>query len=478
MDEFDEFSEHREKRVPGQQLGEWVRDNRIVILYGLMLIAVMFCRGLWGLDEQRTSDLTQVLVERGKWLPPASMATFPGGPPILFIWLAKLSSMLAGFLGSGNAPEHPAWPLRIPLVIGSILFLHHFRRWATRFLQADVAGIATLILCATPLWFWQSQAIQADLLFSAALAWSWLCWLAGYMLLRRQAEGSEDEHQSWFRWSHAWLGLAFLFRGPQALLLSALLLFLFLAWQKDLKAGQATMMNWGSAILLALVFAGYASGLVGLPDIRNGLHRCLQVQPIWIYAEHLARDSFPWLLLLPALAVFLRGSGALKAPTARFLAIAFLVPFLFSIWGDGKRGADPLAAYPFLALLLAGLLQPVYVEGVSAARIRRIGAILAAALWLAFLAGFVVGVFRLGGPDIQSVAAPMLGPLRLATLVLAMGALSVSVRCAAGEGEFLVRETAATVCVAFFIIGTWGFHGLDPQIRNQNHARAALEAAK
>ncbi len=227
------------------------------------------------------------------------------------------------------------------------------------------------------------------------------------------------------------------------------------------------MMNLGFVILLLLVISSFIFGLVAVPNFHSLMQGFSQVQPIWIYAEYLVRDLFPWVLLLPALIVFLRGSGAHKAPIVRFLVIAFLVPFSISIWGDGTRGTDPLVAYPFLALLLAGLLQPVHVEGVSAARIRRIGAILAAALWLASLAFFAVSMIRLGGSELQCLVTPMLGSLRLSTLVLAMGALSVSVRCALGEGEFLVRETAATVYVVLFIIGTWGFHGLDAKMRNR-----------
>jgi hypothetical protein len=471
MDEFDEFSEHRDTRMPGQRLGEWVREHRIVILYGVLLTAVMFSRGLWGLDERRIAEQTRGLLASGKWFPYESGITSQDGASVLYLWLTKVSAWLAGLMGGAPAPDFQVWPFRLPSVIGSIMFLHCYRRWASRFLQSDVASIAMMILCATPLWFWQSQAIQVDLLYSAMLGWSWLCWLAGYRLLRRQADGSENEHRRWFRWSYSWLGLACLVRGPQALLLTGLLLFIFLIWQEDLKAVKETFMNWGLLVLMALLIAGYVSGLVpGLHPLLLGFSR---VQPIWIWAEYLGRDLFPWLLLLPALLVFLRGSGAHKAPIARFLLLAFLVPFSTCLWGDGIRGTDPLAAYPFLALLLAGLLQPVYVEGVSLARIRRIGSIMAAALWLAAFSFFTVSVLRLGWGELQGVVTPMLGAMRLATLVLVLGALSVSVRCASGEGEFLVRETTATVCVVFFILGTWGFRSLDSRKRNESLAKAS-----
>jgi len=470
MDEFDEFSEHRETRLPGQRVGEWVRNNRIVILYGALLIAVMSSRGLWGHEELRMADLTKDLLARGTWLPSMPGASLHDGPAVLYLWLTKLSGMLAGFMGAGTAPELPAWPMRIPSAFGSIFFLFHFRRWASRFLQSDVAGLAMLILCATPLWFWRSQTIQVDLLFSAMLGWSWLCWLAGYLLLKRQVEGAEGEYKNWFRSSSVWLAFALLLKGPQAVLVSVLVLLLFLAWQKDLRSLKETAMNLGFAVLIVAGLSGFLFGLVEVPVFHLLPLGLSLIKPIWIYIEYLIRDMFPWVLLLPALLVFLRGSGAHKAPTARFFIVAFMVPFMCSIWGGGTHGTDPLVAYPFLALLMAGLLQPVYVEGVSQARIRRIGAVLAAALWLASIAFFGASVIRLGGPGIQGFVTPMLMPMRLATLVLALGAISVSVRCFMGEGEFLVRETTATVCVVFFIIGVWGFRGLDSRMQSRDPA--------
>ncbi len=461
MDEFDEFSEHRVPQLPGQRFGVWVRENRVLILYGLLLAAVMFCRALWGADELGWAELA-----RGPWKP-------ANGIPVLFQWMLKASSIAADALvgGAGSTSGPAAWTLRLPLVVGSIAFLFAFRRWAARFLQPDVAGLGTLILCATPLWFWQSQFIQVDVVFSSVLGWSWLCWLAGYLLLRGRAEGVEHEHRRWFRWSYAWLGLAFLLRGPLPILMSILLFAVFLAWQRDLKALKSSLLGWGlGVVLLGAALTYFRAFWMGGGTLATGTadEPLLQLQPLWMIGLYLLRDIFPWVILLPALVVFLRGSGAHKAPLVRFLMIAFLIPLLFSLAGSAGRGLDPLVAYPFLALLLGGMLQPIYVEGVSEARIRRIGGLLAAGLWLPALAFIAVSGFRLGGLEVQSHLAPILWPLRASALVLLLGALSVSAKCAIGEGEFLVRETAATLCVVYLILGTWGFHRWDVEMRNRN----------
>ncbi len=474
MDEFDEFSEHREPVLPGQRLGAWVREHRIVILYGLLLIAVMFARDLWAPDEPDFAQCVREMRERGSWLLPYLNGQPYSEKPILFYWMMKASAVVGDALTGGAGFTHgvAAWALRIPSVAGSIAFLWAFRNWAKRFLQPDVANLATQILCATPIWFWQSQFIQIDLVFGAMLAWAWLCWLGGYLLLRGSAAGTKNEHWQQFRSSYIWLGLAFLAKGPLAVVLSVLLLAAFLISQKDLKALKESSTLKGVGIVMLVVIPWYALAcwkgghdyayeLIVFQNFKRATHAWDHIQPWWRYGEYMLSDFFPWVLLLPALALFMRGSSAHKAPIVRFLILAFVVPLLFLSWSQSKQGKYLLMVYPFLALLLAGMLQPIYVEGVSASRIRRLGGILAAGLWLPALALLAVSFFHAGGAKIQAQVMPVLGPLRLGGIVLALGALSVTVRSLLCEGEFLVRETAASLFALFLIGGTWGFHRLD-----------------
>lgn len=486
MDEIDEFSEHREARMPGQRLGEWVRENRIIILYGLMLLAVLFARDLWAPDEPDFAQCVREMRERGSWLLPYLNGLPYSEKPILFYWMMKFSAVTGDLFTGGVGFTHgvAAWALRIPSAVGSLAFLFAFRKWAKRFLQSDVADLATLILCATPLWFWQSQFIQIDLVLSAMLAWSWLCWLAGYLLLRGHAEGSKDEHLGWFRASYIWLGLAVLAKGPLAMVLSVLLLLAFLAWQKDLKALKEISLAKGIGIGMLVVLpwfafatwkggSDYAYELLILPNLERATQAWDHIQPWWKYGKYLLGDFYPWVLLLPSLAFFLRGSRAHRAPIVRFLLLAFLVPLLFLSWSLSKQGKYLLMVYPFLSLLLAGMLQPIRVEGVSASRIRRIGGILAIGLWLPALALTAIGFFHAGGTSLQGQVAPFLGPLRFCAGVLLLGAISVTTRSLLGQGEFLVRETAATICALFLLGGTWGFHRLDPV---KNYRRWTAEA--
>lgn len=472
--------------MPGQHFGAWVREHRIVILYGLMLVAVLFARDLWAPDEPDFAQCVREMRERGSWLLPYLNGHPYSEKPILFYWLMKLSAVMGDGLtgGAGFTRGIAAWALRVPSVAGSIAFLFAFRAWAKRFLQRDVADLAALILCATPLWFWQSQFIQIDLVFSAMLAWAWLSWLGAYLLLRGHAGGSQEEHRGWFSAFYFWLGLAVLAKGPLAIVLSAPLLMAFLLWQKDLKALKEISLPKGIGILVLVVLPWYALAvwkggqhyayeLIVLQNFKRATQAWDHIQPWWKYGEYLLGDFYPWVLLLPALAFFLRGSGAHRSPIVRFLLLAFLAPLLFLSWSMSKQGKYLLVVYPFLALLLAGMLQPIHVEGVSVSRIRRLGGLLAAGLWIPALALAALAFFHAGGPRLQDQIAPLLGPLRLCAGVLLLGAISITTRSLLGQGEFLVREAAATLCALFLVGGTWGFHRLDPL---KNFRRWSAEA--
>jgi 4-amino-4-deoxy-L-arabinose transferase-like glycosyltransferase len=336
-----------------------------------------------------------------------------------------------------------------------------------RFLEPDTAEPAALILATTPLWFWQSQFIQIDLLFSALLAWSWLCWLGGYLLLKRQADGASDEPRRWFLKAYVWLALAFLAKGPLAPVLSVLLLVVFLTWQRDLKVLRRTHIIAGLGITLLIVAPWYvAAALKGGPHyvyelvILQNFERATKawdhIQPWWKYGEYLLGDFFPWVLLLPALTLHLRRERRLGDPAIRFLLLAFLVPFVFLSAVQSKQGKYLLMGYPFLALLLADLFRSM-----SSARARRMGGLLVGGL--AVLAAAVSAlVLGAGGPKLQIQTAPFLGPLRLMALGLVGGTVYGVVQAARGHATRLIPAVALSLSWLYLVGGTWGFRLLDP----------------
>jgi 4-amino-4-deoxy-L-arabinose transferase-like glycosyltransferase len=457
-----------------------------VLLFALLLLAVLPMRDLWAPDEPDFAQCVKEMRHMGSWLLPYLNGQPYSEKPILYYWVMKGSALLFDHLtgGLGFTEGVAAWALRLPSVVASVAFLAAFHGWARRFLDGVSAALAAMILATTPLWFWQSQFIQIDLLFAALLAWSWCCWLAGYLLLRgHAAPRAAEEHRRWFLKAYLWLALAFLAKGPLAPVLSLLLVGAFLLWQRDLKALPRTGIVAGLLITLALVAPWYvAAGLKGgahyayeliiFQNFQRATHAWDHIQPWWQYGQYLLGDFFPWVLLLPALALHLRRSGAFRDPLQRFLVLAFAVPFLFLSAVQSKQGKYLLMSYPFLALLMGGFWRSLAGEGASR-RVRRMGSLLAGGLAVpaAALAAVALGA---GGPKLQAQVAPYLGPVRLMAALMGAGTLAVILLAARAEARRLVPATALSLGALFLVGGTWGFHRLDPA-KNYRRWTAAVQ---
>lgn len=453
------------------RLTGWARAHAPELLFAVLLLAVLPMRDLWAPDEPDFAQCVKEMRLRGDWLLPYLNGVPYSEKPILYYWVMKVSALVTDALtgGLGFTQGVAAWALRLPSVIAAVAFLSAFRRWAVRFLEPGLAGPAALVLATTPLWFWQSQFIQIDLLFAALLAWSWLCWLGGYLLLRGPArEGAADESRRWFLKAYFWLALAFLAKGPLAPVLSMLVLAAFLVWQRDLSALRRAGIVAGLALTLVLVApwyvaaglkggARYAYELIVFQNFQRATHAWDHIHPWWKYAEYILGDFFPWVLLLPALALHLRREARLADPARRFLLLAFLVPFAFLSAVQSKQGKYLLMSYPFLALLMGDLAQRL--EG---ARARRIGFLLAAGLALPALALAALALGA-GGAKVRIQVSPFLGPIRLMALLMMLGVAALAIQAWRNQARRFVPAAALAMALVYLVGGTWGFRRLDSQ---------------
>ncbi|GLH66773.1 hypothetical protein GETHED_11370 [Geothrix edaphica] len=453
------------------RLASWLRAHAPELLFALLLVAVLPVRDLWAPDEPDFAQCVKEMRLRGDWLLPYLNGVPYSEKPILYYWVMKASSVLFDTLtgGLGFTQGVAAWALRLPSVIAAVAFLSAFRRWAVRFLAPGTAEPAALILATTPLWFWQGQFIQIDMLFAALLAWSWLAWLGGYLLLREHGpELAPGEHRRWFLKAYFWLALAFLAKGPLAPVLSVLVLVAFLVWQRDLAVLRRAGIVAGLCLTLLLVAPWYvAAGLKGgahyayeliiFQNFERATKAWDHIQPWWRYFEYSLGDFFPWVLLVPALALHLRRERRLDEAAPRFLLAAFVVPFAFLSAVQSKQGKYLLMSYPFLALLLGDLFRRM--EG---DRVRRLGLLLAAGLALPALALTALALGA-GGVKLQSQVIPFLGPTRLMALVLVGSTFLMAVLAWRKRAGGLVRAAALGLGLLYLVGGTWGFRLLDSQ---------------
>jgi 4-amino-4-deoxy-L-arabinose transferase-like glycosyltransferase len=281
------------------------------------------------------------------------------------------------------------------------------------------------------------------------------------------------EENRWFLGAYGSLALAFLAKGPLALVLSVGVIGTFLLWQRDLKALLRSNLGLGSLLMLIILAPWYvAAGIQGGAAyayqmlVHQNLERALKawdhIQPWWSYVLYLLHDFFPWSLLLPAMFWAVLQKRLHRSVATRFCMVAFLVPFLLLSCSQSKQSKYILMVYPFLAVLLGGMMQPLACGSAPKSRIRRLGSLLALGIWVPALAFTLVFVFHGLGAKVQSQVAPYVGPGRLCAGLLVLAALSLTIRSLRAEGTYLVREAAVGLALLFLVLGTWGFRKLDP----------------
>ncbi|MDR2697033.1 MAG: glycosyltransferase family 39 protein, partial [Holophagales bacterium] len=286
---------------------QWLCKNRVPVVFLLILLLIMPMRSLWAPDEPNFAQCVREMREGGHWLLPY----FNGEPynqkPILFYWLMKGSAIVCDKVtgGTGFINGISAWALRLPSVLAAGIFVWAFQKWAARFASKNAAELSALVLVTTPIWIWQAQFIQIDMLFAALITWSWLAWLSGYLILRGEVlADTPNESRNYFFNAYIALGLAFLAKGPLALILSVALLTSFIIWQKDWKILAQMRTGWGISILLIIILpwyiaaginggAGYAYNMIIHQNLNRALNAWDHIQPWWRYALYIAGDLFP-----------------------------------------------------------------------------------------------------------------------------------------------------------------------------------------
>ncbi|MDR2561821.1 MAG: glycosyltransferase family 39 protein [Holophagales bacterium] len=453
---------------------QWLRENRVPLLFLLIMLLAAPMRGLWAPDEPNFAQCVREMREGGEWLLPY----FNGRPynekPILFYWAMKCSAILCDKLtgGLGFVNGISAWALRLPSVFAAGVFVFAMRRWAARFADRAYSEICAIVLAATAIWIWQAQFIQIDMLFSVLVAWSWLAWLGGYLLLRGEAAPKHpNEARTWFFMSYASLGLAFLAKGPLAIVLSVPVIAAFILWQRDWKAIRQMSPLWGALILLVVISpwyiaaavkggADYAYNLLIYQNFGRALNAWAHVQPWWRYARYIAGDLMPWTLLLPFLAVFLfKGRKQLNS-ASRFVTLAMVVPVLVLSCSQSKQGKYVLMIYPFIAMAMGQMLHR-FANEIAPKVARWINALYATLFGLIGLAALVV-VFA-GGRVTQMLIPGYRGPVAAISLILLLGAGLFAIGATKRTTRNLVRNMGITVGLLFLVGGTWGFRVLDLQ---------------
>lgn len=468
------------KTIPGEKFGQWLRTYRWPIFFSILYLTLIPIRDFWSPDEPDFAQAVREMIERKEWVFPYFNGLIYTEKPILFYWLMKISNGLVSILGgTSNDINHLIpWALRLPSVLSSILFFFFLKQWVHRFLSDTLSHRAVMILGVLPLWFWQAQYIQIDMLFAVFLASSWMYWIGGYLLENGLAPYREDnEAPCFYRRSIVLLGLATLTKGPLALVMTIVILVAFLVIQRKsyrLKEFHfLSLLGLFSLIVLpwyaiAIYRAGWSYGyyLIIYQNIERALRAWDHIQPWWKYFEYALGDLFPWsLLLIPSLISVYKNKEN-RSPLMIFISLCILIPFVLLSLSESKQGKYLLMSFPFVSIIVGGFLN----ETVSSTRKLIKGLtyftlmITPLVLCLTFLILFL-GIHQLIPiPHLTSIFyEPASRKLLHALLsVASLGTIAVAYRLLSKDLITATKELCVTLALVFGVAGHLGFPIMEP----------------
>lgn len=390
-----------------------IRRDLLLLAAGsaVLLLVSLGARDLWQPNEPTYGQAVAEMDRRGAWLvPTVNGATFAEKPPLYF-WAALAASRLLGGVDETA--------LRLPVAlagVGGVLLLYLL---VLPYAGRGRARIAAALLATTEAWWWNSRAVQMDLLVAVST-------LAALLAVLRAVDGGRPAWRGWALGGLA-AGLGFLAKGPVAWACPALVLAAYLAATRRLRAALGPAPIAGAAIAVAVPLPWAAALLAdGRTDfLREVLLRQSATRyvrgfdhpgPWWYYLYYYWIDFAPWSWFAP-LAARLRGrdEGERRLDLLAWLWLACVLVF-FSL-SASKRSAYMLPAAPAVAILASGLA-----DRLLAGRLDRKGALPAMAVH-GLAAALAIGAAALlllrAIPEYPGLLAP---GVALAAVLLAGGA--------------------------------------------------------
>ncbi|MGA8540532.1 MAG: glycosyltransferase family 39 protein [Terriglobales bacterium] len=245
--------------------------------------------GLVGADEPRYAQVAREMLERADWVTP----TLQGKPwlekPVLYYWEAMVSFRVFGI--NDKAARLPAAIDASMLIAVIYLFLRRFRP------GSELDGAVLAASSAGVIGF--ARAAGTDMPLAACFSIALLAWYAWY----------ENGRRIYLAAFYTFLALGTLAKGPVALVLPAVIIFLFAALKRDWRLALATLWIPGIALYLAVTLPWYILVQLRNPEffrvfiLEHNLARFSEDvyhhhQPFWFYLPVFLLALIPWTVAL------------------------------------------------------------------------------------------------------------------------------------------------------------------------------------
>lgn len=363
-----------------------IRRDMAVLAAGaaFLFFVALGARDLWNPNEPTYGKAVVEMAARGDWIVPTVNGSVFAEKPILYYWLALVSSRLMG------GPHELA--LRVPSAAAGVLGVVLVYLLVLPYAGRARARWAAAVFATTFLVFWTARSVQMDLLVSVAILGTVLC------ATRVVDHGAAPLRG--FAQAGLAAGLGFLAKGPVAWIAPVLVLGAYGTVTRRLRAvarphvvaGVVPALVVGGAWLAALWARG-ETGAIREAFFRQNVTRFLDpwdhAGVWWYYLYYFWIDLAPWAWFVP-LAAALPARDDDERRLDRLAWCWLLAILLFFSLSGSKRSPYILPAAPAVAVLVSGLLERLFDGRLSVGRRRAVLALLGVAGVAATLAGLLV----------------------------------------------------------------------------------------
>jgi 4-amino-4-deoxy-L-arabinose transferase-like glycosyltransferase len=346
---------------------------------GLLFAAVVLYfwgagdRGLWSAYEGEVAQNSANILQSGDWLlPRLHTGEVETQKPPMYYWLSAAAAKALGGVDG--------WSIRLPALLAGAAGLLLVFEFGRRIGGMTLALTAATILACTTRYAWLARVGRIDMALNVCvLGCLFIFWNA-------RIHGLERNRTTKLPYSfYLLLSVALLLKGPVALILVALPILLWMAWEGRPALPFVQRGGWDEWNQLRVgaglaIMASCAGSWFAYADVRTlgaysrefflyhnlgrlvGIDETLKASPAWAYVPRIAVDFFPWSLLLPLACVHYWKVRQRLRETSGGSTVAFLICWLFGMFGflslvSFKRMDYLLPVYPACALLIASWLD-------------------------------------------------------------------------------------------------------------------------
>ncbi len=449
----------------------WVRG---LLLCGaaLLLFARLGGIGLWAPDEPRYGHVAETVRSMEFGASGLALLHLNGEPytqkPPLYFWMAAAAG--APF---GHVTEFAA---RLPSALAGLALIGVTLIFGARILGGATATLGAALLLTTFEFADNARRAQLDVVLAL---FETLALVAFWHLDR--GIGRRRVSQIWM---HVSLGLALLTKGPVGLLVPALVMISFLAWEGRLRDLRRAFPWWGWLLSIGPALAWIAAaialapaGFFGEAVVDNLLGRFFagtsHARPFYYYLYQFPAETLPWFLLAPLVwwvarrFVFVASASDEDRRAWRFLLAWVAATFVFFTLSTGKRGLYLVPLLPAVSLLLADALGR-WVE--AAHRIPLAFHAVTGVLGAALLGG---GIFIAVRNPLQNEMASLVSGLAMVTIVGVAVVAQLTFWRSRARLRLRLAVPVVAVWALLLVVFTVVYPALDPEKSPRPIAEAA-----